>query len=114
MLGAIGLVLDLIGVILLGFVLPRRSVAIIGERSATRARGKLGHISEYAGWVFLLIGFSFQLAGQLRALRYQNAGRTLDLPKPAVTPVAPPQMILPPPTAAPIPKRGAPLPQRPR
>ena len=60
-----GLTLDLLGVIALGFVLPRHSVNLITEAGPTsRAADNAGRLAERCGWPFVALGFALQLVGQ--------------------------------------------------
>ncbi len=60
-----GLTLDLIGVIALGFVLPRYSVNLVTERGPTsQPADRAGRLAEWSGWPLVALGFALQLVGQ--------------------------------------------------
>ncbi|MGH7427950.1 MAG: hypothetical protein ACREJ4_06285 [Candidatus Methylomirabilaceae bacterium] len=62
MLTALGLSLDMIGAVLVGFVVPRYQAIGWGGPIVTEAPGKR---FSALGWALLVIGFLFQLGGTL-------------------------------------------------
>ena len=59
---AIGLIFDIVGVGLIGFVAPRMSVMVAGTADP-RPKTWLGRLVVTGGWILILVGFVCQLLG---------------------------------------------------
>ncbi len=65
-LTAWGLIFNLFGVGLIGFVLPEHTVAVISSTGpGARPVGRRGKLAWYGGWSLVLFGFGLQLLAQL-------------------------------------------------
>ena len=63
MLNALGLVADIVGTVLVGFVEPRhRALTADGGTAALNWRGA---VAPPLGWALLVVGFGLQLGGAL-------------------------------------------------
>jgi hypothetical protein len=59
-----GLVLNFLGTVAVGFVVPRYSVNLVTETGpASRAVGIVGRIAQHGGWAAMAAGFVLQALG---------------------------------------------------
>jgi hypothetical protein len=61
-LGQFGLILDIVGVVLVGYVAPKLAV-LVADTAAPRPRTGFGRVVVHVGWAMILLGFVCQLVG---------------------------------------------------